>query len=207
MPTPFSNAHRPPAIISNTDRTLLFGIIRVMLSRGVGVLAMGLCLVVLGCASNRETGEGLPANQISFLQVKSAPDSYRGQSVLFGGEVLSARRLKEGTRVEILQLPLDRLGEPGTDRTKSEGRFIAMHREFLDPATIPPGTRVTVTGELTGSITLPLDEMEYSFPVIEARHIEVLPPPETSLPTRPYMGSSYYGPYGSPYWRPWPYRW
>ena len=168
---------------------------------------MGLCVFVLGCSSHPETVEGSPANHISFLQVKAAPDSYRGQSVLFGGEVLSARRLREGTRIEILQLPLDRLGEPGMDRTKSQGRFIAMHREFLDPATIPPGTRVTVIGELTGSMTLPLDETEYNFPVIEARHIEVLPPPETSLPTRPYMGSYYYGPYGSPYWRPWPYRW
>jgi outer membrane lipoprotein len=168
---------------------------------------MGLCLVVWGCASNPDTGEGSPANQISFLQVKAAPDSYRGQSVLFGGEVLSARRLKDGTRIEILQLPLDRSGEPGTDRMKSQGRFIAMQRDFLDPATIPPGTRVTVTGEVTGSTTLPLDETEYTFPVIETRHIEVLPPPESSLPMRPYMGSHYYGPYGSPYWRPWPYRW
>jgi outer membrane lipoprotein len=159
--------------------------------------------MVLGCASNPETGEGSPANQISFLQVKAAPDSYRGQSVLFGGEVLSARRLKDGTRIEILQLPLDRSGEPGTDRMKSQGRFIAMQRDFLDPATIPPGTRLNVTGEVTGSTTLPLDETEYNFPVIESRHIQVLPPPEPSLS----MGSHYYGPYGSPYWRPWPYRW
>jgi len=86
-----------------------------------------------------------------------------------------------------------------------------MHREFLDPATLPPGTRVTVTGEVTGTMTLPLDETEYSYPVIEARHIEVMPPPEMARLRRPYpypyMGPGpYLGPYGYPYGR-WPYRW
>jgi outer membrane lipoprotein len=173
---------------------------------------IGLCLILIGCATSQTPDDGSPANQVTFVQVKAAPDSYRGQSVIFGGEVLSARRLKEATRIEILQLPLDRSGLPGTDRTQSQGRFIAMHRDFLDPATIPPGTRVTVTGEVTGTMTLPLDETEYTYPVIEARHIEVLPPPETAELSRryPYYYTGpgpYWGPYGSPYWRPWPYRW
>jgi outer membrane lipoprotein len=173
-------------------------------------VAIGLVLVFSGCAT-QQAEEGSASTQINFLQVKAAPDSYRGQSVVFGGEVLSARRLKEATRIEILQLPLDRSGHPGVDRTQSQGRFIAMQREFLDPATLPPGTRVNVTGEVTGSMTLLLDETEYTYPVIEARHIEVLPPPEMAThwrgPYYPYMGARHYwGPYGSPYWRPWPYR-
>jgi outer membrane lipoprotein len=130
--------------------------------------------------------------------------------VVFSGEVLSARRLKDATRIEILQLPVDRLERPATDRTQSQGRFIAMHRDFLDPATIPPGTRVTVTGEVSGAMTLPLDETEYTYPVIEARHIEVLSPEIAELSTRPYpyyYTGPYWGPYGSPYWRPWPYHW
>src|SRR5215831_10977177 len=127
-------------------------------------IAIGVCLSLIGCAS-QQAGEGSSSSAIPFLQVKAAPDSYRGQSVVFGGEVLSARRLKEGTRIEILQLPLDRWEHLGTDRTQSQGRFIAMHREFLDPATLPPGTRVMVSGEITGSMTLPLDETEYTYPL------------------------------------------
>ena len=171
-----------------------------------GVIA--LCMSLTGCAS-QQADESSSANQVTFLQLRAAPDSYRGQSVVFGGEVLNARRLKEGTRIEILQLPFDRSGRLGVDRTQSQGRFIAMHREFLDPATLPPGSRVTVTGEGTGSMTLPLDETEYTYPVIEARHIEVLPQPESAANWRqpyPYPGYGYWGPYGSPYWRPWPYR-
>jgi outer membrane lipoprotein len=171
---------------------------------------MSVWLVLMGCASSQQAEDGGAAAPLTFAQVKSVPDSYRGQTVVFGGEVLSARRLKEGTRIEVLQLPLDRSGRPGIDRTQSQGRFIAMHREFLDPATIPPGTRMKITGEITGTMSLPLDETEYTYPVIEARHIEVLPPPEAAAVWRqpyPYMGYGYWGPYGTPYWRPWPYRW
>jgi outer membrane lipoprotein len=172
------------------------------------VLAAGLWLVLLACASSQQAGESSSGNSINFLQVKDTPDSYRGQSVVFGGEVLSAKRLKDGTRVEVLQLPLDRSGQPDMDRTKSQGRFIAVQRDFLDPATIPPGSRVSVSGELAGAMTLPLDDTEYSFPVIELRHIEVLPPPDFSRAPSyyPYY-PPYYGPYGGTYWRPWPYRW
>ncbi len=82
-----------------------------------------------------------------------------------------------------------------------------MHRDFLDPATLPPGTRVTVTGAVTGSVTLPLDETEYTYPVIDITHLQVWTRVEQAAPRiRPYMGPGpYWGPYWSPYWRPWPY--
>jgi outer membrane lipoprotein len=128
---------------------------------------------------------------------------------MFGGEVLSARRLKEGTRIEILQLPLERSGSPAYDLMQSQGRFIALHRDFLDPATLPFGSRVTLTGEVTGSITLPLDETEYNYPIIDVKHLQVWTRAQDAAPYfRPYMGPGFYwGPYWSPYWHPWPYYW
>ncbi len=127
--------------------------------------------------------------------------------MVFGGEVLTGRRLKDGTRIEILQLPLDKSTRPGYDLTQSQGRFIALQREFLDPATLPPGTSVTVTGEVTGSITLPLDETDYTYPVIDIKRLQVWVRSEDMAPRiRPYMGPGpYWGPYWSPLWQPWPY--
>lgn len=173
------------------------------------VYALALSFFFTGCASSQETGEGSGANAVSFLQVKAAPDSFKGQSVVFGGQVLSARRLKEGTRIEILQLPLDRSGYPGTDLMQSQGRFVAMHKDFLDPATLPYGTRVTVTGDITGSVTLPLDETEYTYPVVETRHLQVWSAADNATQhTLPSAGPGpYWGPYYGPYGRPWPYRW
>jgi outer membrane lipoprotein len=154
----------------------------------VRLLVIGILLVALGCASTEGTGDASGASStIAFQQVKAAPDSFRGQSVVFGGEVLAARRMKDGTRIEILQLPLDRSGYPGNELTQSQGRFVAIQREFLDPATIPYGTRVTVSGEVTGTITLPLDETEYTYPVVEAKHLQVWSNTVQYAPTiRPY---------------------
>lgn len=166
-------------------------------------------LALCGCASTDEAGDQspLPVSQLAFAQIKAAPETYKGQSVTFGGQVLAARRLKEGTRIEILQLPLTSSLQPTLDLTKSEGRFVAMQREFLDPATIPPGTFLTVTGDVAGSVTLPLDETEYTYPLVEVRNLRVWQPHEDQpARIRPYMGPGpYWGPYWSPFWRPWPY--
>ena len=112
---------------------------------------------------------------LTFAQLKDSPDSYRGRLVIVGGEVLSAKRLKEGTRIEVLQIPLEDSHAPGKDRTASEGRFLARQQEFLDPATLPPGTRVTIVGEVTGATTLPLDETDYTYPTLEIKHLKVWP--------------------------------
>ena len=166
-----------------------------------------LLATLTGCASMQEAGDGSNEQTLTFLQVKAAPDSLKGHAVIFGGKVLAARRQKDGTRIEVLQLPLDRSTRPGYDLTQSQGRFIVFKREFLDPATLPPGTRVTVTGEVSGSITLPLDETDYTYPIIDIKRVQVWPSSEDLAPRiRPYMGPGpYWGPYWSPYWRPWPY--
>ena len=168
--------------------------------------ALALLVTLAGCASTQEAEN---RQSLTFLQVKAAPDSFKGQSVVFGGKVLTARRQKDSTKIEILQLPLDQSGRPGYDLTQSQGRFIAVQREFLDPATLPPGTRITVTGEVSGSITLPLDETDYTYPVIDIKRVQVWAGPEDVAPhinSYYYMGPGpYWGPYWSPYWRPWPY--
>ncbi len=167
------------------------------------------CLLVAACTTAHNAGEGTAEGtpSITFTQVKAAPDSYKGQSVVFGGEVLTAKRLKDGTRIEILQLPLDSSSHPGMNLTLSEGRFVAIHRDFLDPATLPYGTMVTVTGDVNGSITLPLDETVYTYPVIEIKNLQVWTTVNNAVPgIRPYYGPGpYWGPYWYPYWRPWPY--
>lgn len=166
-------------------------------------------LLVSGCASLDDSLEsdssGTP--QITYAQLKTSTETYKGQAVTFGGKVLSAKRLKEGTRIEILQLPLTSSLKPIFDLSKSQGRFVAIKREFLDPATLPPDTFVTISGEVTGSITLPLDETEYTYPVVDIKNVRVWPKDEDGPPRiRPYMGPGpYWGPYWSPYWRPWPY--
>jgi outer membrane lipoprotein len=150
---------------------------------------------------------------VRFTEVLNAPDQYRGRTVVFGGEVLSAKRLKDGTRIEVLQLPLDSYQAPMYDRTASEGRFLAFEKDFLDPAKLPPGTRVTIVGDITGTMTQPLDETEYTFPTVEVKKLTVWPRIDSSYsrPYYPYRGPYGYG--GFRRWGPWgpypysPYWW
>ena len=158
----------------------------------------------------QEAVDGSEAKALTFQQVKTAPYSVKGQAAVFGGNVLTARLLKDGTRVEILQLPLDRSMRPGYDFTQSQGRFIAFQREFLDPATLPAGTRVTVTGEVAGSITLPLDEIDYTYPVIHIKQLRVWDRSDDAiLRNRPpyYMGGPYWGGYRPLFWGPYGPYW
>jgi outer membrane lipoprotein len=137
---------------------------------------------------------------VTFAQVKEAPQTYRGRLILVAGVVLSAKLLKEGTRLEILQLPLDSSQAPVTDLRASEGRVLATQKTFLDPATLPPGTRVTLVGEVTGSLTLPLDETEFTYPTLDVRSLTVWPKAmiAPTIGPYPYFGA-YWGSYGGPY--------
>jgi outer membrane lipoprotein len=143
---------------------------------------------------------------VEFNQLKASPSSYSGRLLVLGGEVLSAKRLKGGTRIEVLQLPLDDAQEPSLERTRSEGRFLVVQKDFLDPATIPAGTRITVTGEVIGATTLPLDETEYTYPTLEVKNLKVWPRFRQPYAYHPWPPYSYWSPWG-PYWGPYPYRW
>jgi len=88
---------------------------------------------------------------ISFLQLKASPVSYQGRLLVLGGMVLNVKPLKQdGTRIEILQLPLDSEYEPLNRLTNSSGRFVAFHKDFIDPANEPK--MILTSGSATASV-------------------------------------------------------
>src|SRR5712692_11299462 len=103
----------------------------------------GLAAVLLlasGCASSQLVPADIEpqiARDIPFESLKAEPEKFKGRVVVLGGKVLSARRLKNSTQVEVLQLPLDRADGPILTLPESKGRFLAYQEAFLDPATVP----------------------------------------------------------------------
>jgi outer membrane lipoprotein len=136
-----------------------------------------LTALLAGCASSGdvvpESLEPQVDKTVTFNQIMESPDSYRGKVVVLGGEVLKAKGLKSGAQLEVLELPLESSQRPTTKRTESRGRFLALNREFLDPATFPDGTPITIVGEVTGATTQRLDESEYRYPTLEIKHLHV----------------------------------
>lgn len=138
---------------------------------------------------------------VAFAELEAAPSTYVGRTVMFSGIVLKAKRAKDRTEIEVLQLPAAPGGLPSDDRTRSEGRFLAVENKFLDPATIESGTPVTVVGEVKGGVTRSLDESEYTYPVIDITRLidwnKSMPPQYAGGRGYPYYGG--YGPYYGAY--------
>lgn len=143
-------------------------------------LVVMVSLVSFGCASSPvgipETLDAHIDTHLTFAEVLASPESYQGHLILLGGQIIKAKRLKEGTQVELLQLPLNQDQEPGTDLTQSQGRVFALYRESLDPATLTPGMLVTFVGEVSGAITGKIDEVDYRYPTLTVKHWYVWPP-------------------------------
>ena len=193
-----------PGATSSPDSS---GAIRCWVSRlFVGVLLVSM-LLVSACAGP----DVIPAEmeervdrKVTFARLKEDPTSFQGKLVVVGGVVLSGKLLKDRTRIEVLELPLDASYEPGMNPAASRGRFLAFQKGFLDPATLPTGTRVTILGEVTGAMTLPLDETEYTYPTLTIKKLTVWPrmmPGPWFGPSYPYFGvywGSFWGPYVPP---------
>ncbi len=148
------------------------------------------------------------ANQIqeslTFPEIKASPTDHTGKLVVLGGQVLSAKRLSNTTELVILQLPLVGQREPTTELTRSQGRYIAYQDTFLDPATVPAGTRITLVGELSGAVTQKLDETDYSYPTILVKQFKIWPTHSSNYPryVHPYPFWGPYYPYAYPFWGP-----
>ncbi len=132
---------------------------------------------------------------ISFGDLKTAPGDYVGRTVMIGGKVIRSKRTQAGTEVEVMQLPTANDGPQTEDSLQSEGRFLAVQHAFLDPASLPEGTPITVIGTVTGETTRPLDESDYTYPLLEVKHIIDW----NSIAAQQPRGRPYYAPYYPPY--------
>jgi len=175
----------------------------------IGLLALSSCAESIHQTHRNQAHLNVPPEleqqidrNVTYAELQAAPDNYIGRVVMVGGVVIGTKRTKERTEIEILQLPMDERGPTTTERLRSEGRFLAVREEFLDPATVPPSAPITVVGVVLGSVTRPLDESEYRYPILDIKHIIDW----TAMATQQSnTAGSYFGPYYGPYYSPYAY--
>ena len=131
--------------------------------------------------------------------VLKSPEAYKGNTVLFSWVIISFVNLKEGTMLEVLQKPADMQGKP-RDVDESEGRFLALNPGYLDVAIYNGGRKVTVVGKVQGKRIQPLGEIDYTYPLIQAKEIHLWPveKEERVYPYRSWHYPWWYGPYWYP---------
>ena len=165
-------------------------------------------LLLTGCVSSQLVSPEMEpriARDLSFESLKVEPEKFNGRMVVVGGKVLGAKRLREGTRIEVLQLPLDGSDIPRLNLVASKGRFLALQTDFLDPATIPAGTLVSMIAEVVGVTTMPLDEVDYHYPLLKVSMLKIWGESDSlRYGYWPPIWAPYpYGPYGPMWWDPW----
>jgi outer membrane lipoprotein len=109
------------------------------LPRWILLLALAGCTTVVPAPLRDEVNRGVSGGALI-----AAPDQFRGETILVGGEILSVRDAEPGSELEILERPLEMEMPMFTDQ--SAGRFLVRHREPLNPAVFTTGRRVTVVG-------------------------------------------------------------
>lgn len=172
------------------------------------ILLMSLLALSLlsGCAHViSEEARKLVDPAVTFTKLRETPEAFMGKYVMLGGMIAGAKNTKEGGQLEVVQVDLDSDGMP-EDTFRTGGRFLATTVTFLDVMVFKPGRLVTIVGEVKGKKTLPLDEIDYTYPVISIREIHVWKTYDTDYgypyPTPgPYLYDPYYyGYWPGPYW-------
>ena len=114
-------------------------------------------------------------NSLSFKEVVRSPDAYRGKVVLWGGEIIQTLPQKDGSMfVEVLEWPLGWTGRPR--RTVSfRGEFLVLLKEPSDVSFYGTGVRVTVAGEIQGSVQgekiISVSDPSYRYPLFLSKEI------------------------------------
>jgi outer membrane lipoprotein len=140
---------------------------------GIWCLAVGACAHPISFPVRAEADPNL-----TLSKVVENPKAYQGSIVIWGGVISKASRDPQGTKLLLIQTPLDSSGRPQTQETR--GEFIARTSESLDPLVYRRGLAITLAGEIEGLEEKNLGFMEYPRPVL--RIIELHPWEKKHLP-------------------------
>ena len=177
-----------------------------MMMRTAGRVALFSLLAALAaCAPMSQDIRKQAEASAPYWEIQKDPDKFRGAIVVWGGVIVETTNLKESTAIKVMQTALD-IQERPTDLDRSEGRFIILVGRFLDPDIFKKGRQVTVGGEIVGKEAQPIGEIQYSYPVVQAKELKLW---EQPVPYPPYYYDPWYwgpypmrpwGPWGRPYW-------
>ncbi|MFC5076940.1 Outer membrane protein slp precursor [Vibrio thalassae] len=126
---------------------------------------VALSVVLSACGSLPDSLATSNENVVSsYQQVMDASDE---TEVRLGGVIDTVKNLPDKTRIEIVNLPIDKYGKPDIS-VEPNGRFIAYVEGFVDPITYAQGRLVTVGGYKAGTERGRIGDYEGDFPVIKA---------------------------------------
>lgn len=154
------------------------------LHNAVVILVTGLLILLLtACASGPDFRTENAADLAPRAAV-TAGESAIGERVIWGGRIINVSPQEQGTQLELLAYPLDRNQQPNTGRA-SQGRFLVIYPDYVEPADWSPDRLVTVTGNVEDIRTGRIGEAEYRYPVVHADDLYLWPEQSASRRSPP----------------------
>ncbi len=137
------------------------------------ILFLALILSLLGCSHviSSTIRERIDPS-ISEKEIFRYPDRYVNNTVILGGIIVTSINTNDGAYLEVIQKPLDYYGRP-LDTDFSLGRFLILHRGFLEPDIYCQGRMITVAGEIGGTVIRPLGEIDYTYLLINSKELHI----------------------------------
>lgn len=151
------------------------------------------CLLLSACSSIPENLESDSATLVTDYQIWRHTDPSKKFDVRLGGMVIKVDNQKETTRLEVVNIPLDKSGRPRLDQ-KPQGRFVAYLDGFIDPVNVAPKTFVTFLGKTQNNEPGKIGEYEYEYPVMKVNQLRVWQKEQVSY-VNPQWNACYSGYY------------
>ena len=141
------------------------------------LVLMGLALAgLVGCAHaisrpNRQAA----LKSLTAESILQQFETYQGQLVLMGGEIIETKNLEKETIIEVLQKPLSQSSDRPVQRQEHNGRFLVRYDSFKDPYVFGKGREITVAGIVVGKEISKIGERDYTYLVLESRETYLWP--------------------------------
>ncbi len=139
-----------------------------------------------------------------FELARKNPKAYLGKTFLLGGAIVNNISARQGSSLEILSYDLSSQGRPNRPN-EIKGRFLAVSKDFLDPALYKNDELVTLTGTLRGEEKHTLNGADYIYPVFEIGEIYLWEKRQDRYYRPHYYPYPYYPYYYYPYYPYHPY--
>ncbi len=138
---------------------------------------------------------------LTFKEVAQSPDAYEGKFVLWGGEIIQTLPQNDGSIfIEVLEWPLGWRDKP-RKTISFQGKFLVLSREPLDVSLYGRKVRITVAGEIQGSMqgekVKSVSDPTYRYPVLLSNEVHLWKDYDYQYSTTPY-GPQGYDPFYDP---------
>lgn len=129
------------------------------------VLSSVMLLLLAGCSALPPELESDEASVITQYSQWHAMMTHKGTPVRLGGVIVKVTNLRDKTRLEMVNIPIDASGKPDLEQEPQQ-RFAAYVDGFLDPVTFAAGRMVTFLGVSNGVEEKLVGEYPYTFPIM-----------------------------------------